>query len=55
MMMAKQGIFLSKPSFRINLKGNWFENVLIQGDDPTSTAERASWVYPSLMGASFEI
>jgi hypothetical protein len=54
-MMAKQGIFLSKPSFRTSLKGNWFENALIQGDDPTSTTERASWVYPSLMGTSFEI
>jgi hypothetical protein len=54
-IMAKQGVFLAKPSFRISLKGNWFENALIQGDDPTSTTERASWVYPSLMGASFEI
>ena len=54
-MMAKQGLFLSGPSFRTSLKGNWLENTLIQEGDPTSTTERGSWVYPSLKGARFEI
>jgi len=46
-MMAKQGIFLSKPSFRTSLKSNWSENALIQGDDPNNDY-RACLVGPPL-------